>query len=135
MRKGGFLLPVNSDGKILLVQSLSRKEYLGMWSLPGGAADSDESQVDCAVRETLEETGVVCEITNLNMAYDDEKHQISIKIFNAKQVSGHLKLQNNEIMNAKWLSIEEALSLSLAYNTREVINNFSKNADANRFSL
>jgi 8-oxo-dGTP diphosphatase len=42
-----------SDGKILVVWN---KRY-GRWGLPGGKVEPDESLLDCAERELLEETG------------------------------------------------------------------------------
>jgi 8-oxo-dGTP diphosphatase len=33
--------------------------FPGLWDLPGGGRELDESPVECAVRETFEETGVV----------------------------------------------------------------------------
>ena len=40
------------------------------WAVPGGAMDLGESIVDCAVRETKEETGIDCEVTGLVGIYN-----------------------------------------------------------------
>ena len=47
----------NPSGQVLMGQRLSKQGY-GMWSVPGGKPDGDESLVDAAVRETWEETGI-----------------------------------------------------------------------------
>jgi 8-oxo-dGTP diphosphatase len=55
-RVGVGVIVVN-DGKLLLMK---RKGSMGSgtWGLPGGKLDFGEAIEDCAVRETLEETGL-----------------------------------------------------------------------------
>jgi 8-oxo-dGTP pyrophosphatase MutT (NUDIX family) len=60
------------DGAILLI----RRTDNGNWALPGGAIEMRESVADAAVRETLEETGVKCEVTGLAGIYSDPRHVI-----------------------------------------------------------
>lgn len=62
----------NSDGDVLLIRRSDNQN----WAVPGGAIDLGESMVQAAVRETLEETGVECEITGLVGIYTDPKHVI-----------------------------------------------------------
>jgi ADP-ribose pyrophosphatase YjhB (NUDIX family) len=60
------------DGAILLI----RRTDNGNWALPGGAIEIRESVADAAIRETLEETGVKCEVTGLAGVYSDPRHVI-----------------------------------------------------------
>ena len=53
------VIVVNNRGEILLI----RRTDNGNWAVPGGGIDPGESITDTAVRETLEETGITCEIT------------------------------------------------------------------------
>jgi 8-oxo-dGTP pyrophosphatase MutT (NUDIX family) len=64
------LLVVNASGEILL----QRRRDTGQWALPGGAQDIGESAGACAVRECLEETGVVAEITGFLGVYSNPRH-------------------------------------------------------------
>lgn len=48
-------------GRILLVQR-GRPPAVGLWSIPGGHVEADESASDAAVRETYEETGLVVRV-------------------------------------------------------------------------
>jgi ADP-ribose pyrophosphatase YjhB (NUDIX family) len=59
-------------GRILMIHRSDNDN----WAVPGGAMDLGESLVDCAVRETKEETGIDCEITGLVGIYTDPKHII-----------------------------------------------------------
>jgi len=63
---------VNGAGEILLIHRTDNDN----WALPGGALDLGESLTDCAVRETLEETGIQVEITGLVGIYTDPRHVI-----------------------------------------------------------
>jgi 8-oxo-dGTP pyrophosphatase MutT (NUDIX family) len=60
------------DGAILLI----RRTDNGTWALPGGAIEMSESVRSTGVRETLEETGIDCEITGLAGVYSDPGHVI-----------------------------------------------------------
>ena len=59
-------------GRILMICRTDN----GNWAIPGGAVDLGESLVSAAVRETVEETGITCEVTGLVGIYSDPKHVI-----------------------------------------------------------
>ncbi|MFC4062252.1 NUDIX hydrolase [Planomonospora corallina] len=62
----------NDAGEILMI----RRSDNDNWAVPGGAIDLGESLPEAAIRETLEETGVRCEITGIVGTYTDPKHVI-----------------------------------------------------------
>lgn len=62
----------NDRGQILLI----RRSDNDNWALPGGAIDFGESMTQAAVRETVEETGIACEVTGLVGIYTDPKHVV-----------------------------------------------------------
>lgn len=49
---GAAVVPVDASGRILLV----RHAHTGVWGVPGGVVEIDESPERAAVRETIEET-------------------------------------------------------------------------------
>lgn len=63
---------VNDAGEILMI----RRSDNDNWAVPGGAIDLGESVAQAAVRETLEESGIECEITGVVGIYSDPKHVI-----------------------------------------------------------
>ena len=60
------------DGAILLIRRTDNEN----WALPGGAIELNESVRQAAIRETLEETGIDCEINGLAGLYSDPRHVI-----------------------------------------------------------
>jgi 8-oxo-dGTP pyrophosphatase MutT (NUDIX family) len=60
----------NAAGEVLLIQRSDNDN----WAVPGGAIDLGESMVQAAVRETGEETGILCEVTGLVGIYTDPRH-------------------------------------------------------------
>jgi ADP-ribose pyrophosphatase YjhB (NUDIX family) len=59
---------IEQDGKVLLVRrSVDPKK--GSWALPAGYVEVDEGPVAAAIRECLEETGLVVRVTNLVNVY------------------------------------------------------------------
>jgi 8-oxo-dGTP pyrophosphatase MutT (NUDIX family) len=63
---------VNDAGDILMIRRTDNDN----WAVPGGAIDLGESVAQAAVRETVEESGIECEITGIIGIYSDPKHVI-----------------------------------------------------------
>lgn len=63
---------INDAGELLLI----RRSDNDNWALPGGAVDLGESLSAAAVRETMEESGIECEITGVSGIYTDPDHVI-----------------------------------------------------------
>ena len=62
MSGSGIILYTKRLGKIqylgLEVDKKFRKKHKGKWDLPKGTAEPGESSLDCAIRETYEETNI-----------------------------------------------------------------------------
>ena len=57
---------INENGEILLIQRADN----GKWAMPGGALEVGETPAQGALRETLEETGLTCEVSGLVGVFD-----------------------------------------------------------------
>ena len=61
------VLAADERGRLLL----QRRHDTGQWAIPMGKMELGETPSQCAVRETLEETGVEVEVTGLLGIYSD----------------------------------------------------------------
>lgn len=102
----------NDEGKYILVQEKQPKAY-GLWNLPAGWIDEGETPQQAAIREAKEEVGFDVKLTDnkplhtaLNTAQDRQ-----LTSFMAEIVGGELKFQEEELLDAKWLSLDEIQQL------------------------
>jgi len=81
------------DGRILLVKRAVEPRK-GLWSLPAGFLEIDESVEQCAVRELKEETNLDVELTGLLAVYsvfDDPRYICLLVVYSGKILGGELK--------------------------------------------
>ena len=118
---------VIDHGRVLLIKR-GRPPLLGEWSIPGGAMELGETVREAAVREVLEETGLIVEAGELlgvfdRVVKDDEGkllyHYVLID-FLCRCVSGEAKA-SGDADDARWFNAEETDRLPLAKDTAEVI--------------
>jgi len=109
---GGFV--VNSKKEILVV-----KEKYGivttLWKLPGGAVEPGEDIEKAAVREVLEETGIQTEFISLLSFRTHHGVRLGLTDIFAtcllKPLNTNIVIQETEIADAKWMPLEEFMSL------------------------
>ena len=81
------------DGQILLVKRAVDPRK-GLWSLPAGFLEIDETVEECAVREVKEETNLGVQLTGLLAAYsvfDDPRYVCLLVVYMGKIVGGQLQ--------------------------------------------
>jgi 8-oxo-dGTP pyrophosphatase MutT (NUDIX family) len=97
---------VNNTFKYVLVQG----RYTGKWSFPKGHAKTGESPMDCTEREVKEEIG----LKNLPVPSDYTKVGFSnYYIFDLKEEIILSPQDSNEIMDTRWVTLDEMEELNL----------------------
>lgn len=96
------------DNKILMVKEAKKKCY-GQWNYPAGHVDEFEKITEGAIREVFEETGCKVKLTGvLPIASIDLEKETHILIkFTAEILEENIKFDKNEILDVKWIDIEE----------------------------
>lgn len=107
---------VNSDGKVLMVKA----HYKNEWTFPSGVVEAGESPKQTALREMNEETGIELnekDVEFYSVIYTEENNGFRDR-FNfvfrsySQENSPQLKLQPEEIAEAKWVAFDEIATLA-----------------------
>ena len=133
---------INSRGEVLMAK-VSRGFFTGCWTLPGGFVDYGEHPREAAVREALEELGVVIEIpdpvNSLDKKSDGEDGAIvQAKIFNDEGINWvsftykceadlegqEISPKDDEIEEARWFTKEEAIRAAVSEFDIDAINTY-----------
>jgi lipoyl(octanoyl) transferase len=83
------------------------------WHLPAGGVEGDESEIEAAVRELAEETGLRAEVHDLGLAlgYDAPGGQVRVGMFAVEAPSGWEPTLNDEHVEYRWCLEADALAL------------------------
>ncbi|MDR2610945.1 MAG: NUDIX hydrolase [Clostridiales Family XIII bacterium] len=94
MWTGGVRVVIpNNEGKILLV--MQRHEGKDIWMTPGGAIEEGETSQDAAIREVLEETGLIISVGRLLWHIEEvsgERGQRFVNFFLGRVIGGKEEL-------------------------------------------
>jgi 8-oxo-dGTP diphosphatase len=103
--KAGVLIKENN--KFLLVQEKAKRAF-GLWNIPSGKVDEEETVITTAIREAKEETGYTIvlekELVIIKEPFIDTKE---LHIFLGKIDGGLLHIPKEEILDARWFSYHE----------------------------
>lgn len=101
--RAGTIILKYKEKKILIVQSYHRH-----WGVPKGHIESSESFEECALRETMEETGIDLKIEDLGKNIILYRGEVKYFIVNGEHIDFNIdKIKDkNEITDIKWISVE-----------------------------
>ncbi|NBE99993.1 NUDIX domain-containing protein [Nonomuraea sp. KC401] len=124
------VIVTNTAGDLLMIRRADNDN----WAVPGGAIDLGESIPAAAVRETLEETGVTCEITGLVGTYSDPRHVIlytsngearqEFSIVLTARATGGQPTPSEESREVHWVPRDKVTSLPMDRSMRMRIEHY-----------
>lgn len=116
---------MNYKKKILLVRQID-----GNWYLPKGHVEKNETEKETAIREVKEETGVdvkiVTDFRKVITYMVGEDISKDVVFFIAKYIGGNDKKQEEEILEIKWCTYEEAKEMLTYKQNVEVLKEAKK---------
>lgn len=99
---------IKKENKILMVK-LAKKRWLNQWDFPAGHLEDEETLMEAAIRETKEESGCTVKLTGvlpIKHEFIDGKTLIHVR-FVAEIVEEKIEFNTDEILDVKWIDIEE----------------------------
>lgn len=118
---------------------MQRRADSGLWALPGGGMNLDESLPGAAVREAKEETGYDIEITGLVGTYTDPRHIIAYSdgevrrqfniCFEARLLGGELQV-GDESLEVRWVPANEVDDLPMHHTQRLRLRHYGEGRGA-----
>jgi 8-oxo-dGTP diphosphatase len=108
-------LPVTDAGELVLLRRGIEPGY-GLWAQPGGFLEVDETAHDGAIRETLEETGLVVEPGDVVGLYSRPQAAIVVVAFEARIVGGEMR-RTPEAIDVRPFAPAEIPWDGIAFNT------------------
>ncbi len=108
-------LPILDDGRIVLIRR-AIPPGVGTWAQPGGFLEADETVIQGAVRETLEETGLLVEPTAIIGIYPQPRASVVIVVYRADVVSGEMAV-SEETLEVRAFEIDELPWDGIGFNT------------------
>jgi 8-oxo-dGTP diphosphatase len=119
----GASIAVFRDRKVLLVRR-KRAPFAGLWSLPGGKTERDETPRETVKRELREETGIEAEIQGIvdtvKVAPEESGPGYRLTVFYGRASGGQLEAGGDSDA-AAWVDLDEIEALPMTPGTAELI--------------
>ena len=112
---------IHNKNKILLVRIAPPFAEAHKCNFPGGVIEDGEDIQNGLMREVAEETHVTCRVEKIRDMFTTDNPSNEISIFEAVYETGDIVIQEEEIIEAGWFTLPEALELPLAFNIRSYL--------------
>ena len=120
------------DPDTILLTRRNGQPFKGMWCLPGGHIDCYEAVREAVVREVQEETHL--ELEARFFGYFDEilpEHSIhAVVMVFCGPGRGSVRPQEAEVSEVQWCTVQQAMSLPLAFDHRTILQAYAAHRTA-----
>lgn len=121
---------VNDKSEFLMIQE-AKPSIRGTWYFPAGRKKANETLTATAIRETKEESGIVCKPTHFIKIFHYTRNYEAFQIIMfSEQIGGQLKTkEEKDTIQAQWFSKEEIEKLPLrTLGVLDIIDNYEENS-------
>jgi ADP-ribose pyrophosphatase YjhB (NUDIX family) len=108
-------LPVTESGELVLIRR-GLEPGRGLWAQPGGFLEVDETPTEGAIRETLEETGLVIAPSEIVGLYARLEAAVVVLVYEARLVGGAMRT-SPEALDVRAFAPEEIPWPEIAFKT------------------
>lgn len=115
---------LNDENKILLTRRSLNKSYGGMWEATAGHVKSEETDLEGIQREVYEELGLKIDKNEFKFIKSLIRKQVILDVWVVRKniTLGELKLKDDEVIGAKFVSISEFKEM---LNNKEIVENLT----------
>jgi ADP-ribose pyrophosphatase YjhB (NUDIX family) len=114
----------NDDEGFVLLTKRAIDPYKGLFCLPGGHIEPNETAEAAVIREVKEETGldvIALEFAGYRDEIVPEKNIHNIVLLFVCETTGEIKVDPNEVSDFYWEGLDKAEELELAFDHKELI--------------
>ena len=108
-------LPITDDGEIVLIRR-AIPPGVGTWAQPGGFLEAEETVIQGAVRETLEETCLTVEPVGIVGIYPQMRASVVIVVYEAVITGGEMTV-TPETLEVQTFAIDDLPWEGIGFNT------------------
>ena len=123
---GGIIARMKHKNLEVLLTRRNVEPFKNMWCIPGGHIELYEDAITAVIREIKEETNL--DFRPVFLTYVDEiftdRHIHNVVLLFYGEASNELRPNPDEVSEADWFSLKDALEMDLAFNHHEALELF-----------